>query len=70
MEYKRVEDAQKAQLSLGGRKFNGRSILTGFFHEDRYARKDFNPDEYEERMCAERFRLRQEEKELELQGLQ
>jgi len=70
VEYKRAEDAQRAQLALGGRKFNGRSITSGFFSEERYARKDFSPDEYEERVCAEKFRLRQEEKERELQEFQ
>lgn len=57
------EDAFKAQQALGGKKFNNRVVVSGFFDERRYTSKDFIPDEYEERSCAERFRIKQEEQQ-------
>jgi hypothetical protein len=63
LEYKHKDDAQKAQTALGGRKFNGRTVITGFFGEDRYKTQEFAPDEYEEKACAEKYRQKQEEKD-------
>jgi splicing factor U2AF subunit len=63
IEYKRTEDAQKALEELGGRKFGGHTVISGYFSEDKYAKKDFGPDFEEEMHCAEKFRQMQMEKE-------
>jgi len=63
VEYKRPEETQKAMEALGGRKFSGHTIITGYFPEDKYSRKDYGPDFEEEMLCAERFRQMQLEKE-------
>jgi len=65
VEYKRKEDALKAQQAFAGRKFNGRIILSGFWPEDRYEQKNFLPDEEEERSMAERFKKQVEQKQRE-----
>jgi len=66
IEYKRKEDAHQAQQSLGGRKFNCRLVVSGFYSEDRYLRKDFIPDEVEEKAVADKFRAMQQAKEQEM----
>lgn len=65
VEYSKVEEAEKAQKALSGRKFNGRTVLSGYFSEERYKNKNFQPDEEEEREVAERFKKEKERKEKE-----
>eukprot|EP01104_Vermistella_antarctica_P013183 TRINITY_DN3961_c0_g1_i4.p1 TRINITY_DN3961_c0_g1~~TRINITY_DN3961_c0_g1_i4.p1 ORF type:complete len:546 (-),score=87.76 TRINITY_DN3961_c0_g1_i4:238-1785(-) len=36
-----VEDSMKAQMALGGRKFNCRTVITSFYDEEKYDAKDF-----------------------------
>jgi len=40
---------------LGGLKYNGRTVIAGFFPEDKFIRRDFGPDIEEERNCALKF---------------
>eukprot|EP01119_Soliformovum_irregulare_P008571 TRINITY_DN21684_c0_g1_i1.p1 TRINITY_DN21684_c0_g1~~TRINITY_DN21684_c0_g1_i1.p1 ORF type:complete len:517 (+),score=147.33 TRINITY_DN21684_c0_g1_i1:63-1553(+) len=63
LEYRKTEEAIRALKALGGKKFQGRTVITGYFPEDRYIRKDFVPEAEEERIVAEKFRLTQLEKE-------
>jgi len=63
IEYKKPEEAFKAQQDLGGRRFAGHTVVSGFFPEDRYFRKDFLPDEEEEYAFVEMFKRQQVEKE-------
>jgi len=65
IEYKKVEEAFKAQQDLGGRRFAGHTVISGFFPEDRYIRKDFLPEREEEMVFVEAFKKRQQEKEFE-----
>lgn len=62
VEYKRREDCFKACQALGGRRFNGHHLVTGFFPETRYYAKDFKPEENEELVAADRVRRLQEQK--------
>jgi len=55
VEYKRKEDAKRAQESFAGRKFCNRQIVSGFFSEERYAMKNFEPDANEESDYANRI---------------
>lgn len=55
VEYKRKEDAKRAQEGFAGRKFCNRQIVSGFFSEERYAMKNFEPDLDEERDYANRI---------------
>jgi len=63
IEFKRPEEAFKAQQDLGGRRFAGHTVISGFYPEDRYIRKDFLPDREEEMVFVEAFKKRQQEKE-------
>jgi hypothetical protein len=79
VEFKRKEEAEKAQKTLGGRRYNNRAVLTGFYNEDKYplryyyyisltygyANKDWTPDAEEEFKSAEKFKKYQEQKEQE-----
>ena len=60
VEFETVEQAATAQQALAGRKYGNRSVLTGFFPEDQYYNKNFEPDRQEELQVAENFRKRQE----------
>jgi len=62
VEYKRKEESFKACMALGGRRFNGHHLVTGFFPEARYYAKDFKPEENEELIAADRVRRLQEQK--------
>jgi len=55
VEYKRKEEASKAQQGFSGRKFNGRTIVTGFLTEERFAARDLTPNVQEEAEVAEKF---------------
>lgn len=57
IEYKRKEEAVKAEQQIAGKRFNGRTIVTGFFPEERYERKDFVPNEEEEKRCAAKYQV-------------
>jgi len=61
-EYKRKEDAIKAQQQIASKKFSGRTVITGFFPEDKYARQDWRPEEKEEKEIEDKFRRQQEER--------
>jgi len=61
VEFKRKEDAKRAHESLAGKKFNSRSVVTGYFSEERYAMKNFEPDPEEEKASVERFQKVSEE---------
>lgn len=65
IEYKKPEEAFKAQQDLGGRRFAGHTVVSGFFPEDRYIRKDFLPDQEEEYAFVEMFKKKQQEKEFQ-----
>jgi len=65
IEYRKAEEAFKAQQDLGGRRFAGHTVISGFFPMDRYIRKDFLPDPQEEVAFMEKFKKRQQEKEFE-----
>jgi len=65
IEYRKPEEAFKAQQDLGGRRFAGHTVISGFFPEDRYIRKDFLPEPEEENVFMEEFKKRQQQKEFE-----
>eukprot|EP01117_Protostelium_nocturnum_P018624 TRINITY_DN7835_c0_g1_i1.p2 TRINITY_DN7835_c0_g1~~TRINITY_DN7835_c0_g1_i1.p2 ORF type:complete len:530 (-),score=159.85 TRINITY_DN7835_c0_g1_i1:2404-3993(-) len=56
VEYSSPQEATRALLALGGRKFGGRIILTGYFDEERYRNKNFVPDRDAEAKYAEDFK--------------
>jgi len=64
VEFKRKEDAERAQKSTGGKKFNGRFIVTGFYSESKYTYRDWLPEPEEEARVAEKFRREKDEKDL------
>jgi len=70
IEFKKKEEAKLCVFTLGGKKFDGRTIIAGFFSEDRFAKKEFKPEEEEERRVAEKFRAIQEQKEREAKEAQ
>jgi len=41
VEFDDVQSAQKAQLALAGRKFDNRTVVTSFFDEERYTKRNF-----------------------------
>jgi len=61
IEYKRKEDAKRAHEGFAGRKFNSRTIVSGFFSEEKYAMKNFEPEPEEEKASVERFQKVSEE---------
>lgn len=63
IEFSKKEEAKKAHGILSGRKFNGRTCVTGFYSEEKYAAKDFLPDPEEEKAVAERYKKEREEKD-------
>lgn len=42
VEFSAVEEAQKSQMSLSGRKFGGNVVMTSFWTADKYAAKEWN----------------------------
>jgi len=64
VEFKRKDEAEKAQRALGGRKYNGRAVVTGYYNEDKYAKRDWTPEYEEERKVAEKFKKEKDEKDL------
>lgn len=60
VEFKRREEADRALRALGGRRFDNRSVMAGYFNEDKYARKDFAPDPSDEQSNAEKFQKQHE----------
>jgi len=42
VEFEEKDDAVRAQTNLAGRKFNGHVVLTCYFEEDEYAKRDFS----------------------------
>jgi len=65
IEFRKPDEAQRAMLELGGRRFCGHTVMSGYFPEDRYIRKDFTPDQEEEEASVDAYRKRQIEKEFE-----
>jgi len=65
IEFRKPEEAERAMHELGGRRFAGHTVMSGYFPEDRYIRKDFMPDRNEESVSIETFKKRQIEKEFE-----
>lgn len=63
IEFESKEDCQKAHDFLAGRRYNGRTVLTGYYSEDRFANKNFAPDYDEEKAIADEFRREKEAKE-------
>jgi RNA recognition motif-containing protein len=63
VEFSKKEEAKKANGILSHRKFNGRTCITGYYPEDKYAAKNFLPDDTEEKAVADRFKREREEKE-------
>jgi len=41
VEFASIDDSQKAQQSLAGRKFANRVVVTSFFDVDKYHRREF-----------------------------
>ena len=62
VEYKSKEEARKAQQALSGRKFNGHTCITGFYSEEKYALKNWLPDQGQESVIADKFRREKDEK--------
>ncbi|PRP82034.1 hypothetical protein PROFUN_03724 [Planoprotostelium fungivorum] len=56
VEYSTKEEARKAHEALGGRKYNSRTILVGFYDEEKYAKLQFMPNAEEEIAYGERLR--------------
>jgi len=65
IEYKKPEEALKAHSELGGRRFAGHNVISGFFPEDRYIRKDFLPDVVEEDIFMQKYQKMQQEREFQ-----
>jgi len=65
IEYKKTEEAWRAHQELGGRRFAGHTVISGFFPEDRYIRKDFLPDPEEEDVFMQKYQKMQQEKEFQ-----
>jgi len=42
VEFERLDDCAKAQLALGGRRYNGRTVITSLFSEDMFNAQMFN----------------------------
>jgi len=65
IEYRKPEEAQRALLALGGQRFAGHTVMSGYFPEDRYIRKDFTPDKTEEEIYFEAYKKKQQEQEFQ-----
>jgi len=68
VEFKRKEEADKAQRAVAGRKYNGRQVLSGFYSEEKYAKREWAPDPEEEKNVAEKFKkelLQKDQEEIE-----
>jgi len=65
VEYSNVTEAQNAHAALGGRKFNCRSVVTGYYSEEAFNVQQFRPNLDVERKYADEFIQVQQKKLLE-----
>lgn len=70
VEFSRKRDCKKALVSLASRRFNGRQVITGFFDEERFDKRNFEPDVEEEVLYSQEYeRIQKEEQEKYLKSL-